>query len=45
LKESSVEKVIATYSHPAQIPKNNIALMNKLGKEKLQKLINRCFEQ
>ena len=44
LREASVEKAIATYSNPEQIPEHNIALMNKLGERKLQQLIKGCIE-
>ena len=43
LKEDSVEKAIANYPDPTQIPKNNIALMNQLGEQKLQQLVQNCL--
>jgi hypothetical protein len=43
LREDRVEKAIATYPNPEKIPANNIALMKKLGSEKLQQLINGCL--
>lgn len=38
LKESSIEIAIANYPDSDQIPQQNIALMNALGKKKLQQL-------
>lgn len=43
LKESSLEKVLSNYPNPEQIPLDNIALMNKLGTQKLQQLVKNCL--
>ena len=38
IREASLERVIADYPDVDQIPARNIALMNSLGKDKLQAL-------
>ena len=44
LREASVERSIAAYPDVEQIPVRNIALMNRLGLEKLQALLRDCSE-
>ena len=44
LREASVEQSIAAYPEAEQIPVRNIALMNSLGREKLQALLQDCSE-
>jgi uncharacterized protein len=44
LREASVERSIAAYPEVEQIPVRNIALMNNLGREKLQALLQDCSE-
>ncbi len=43
LREDSLEKAIADYGDVDQIPVNNVALMNELGKEKLSGILENCF--
>lgn len=45
LREDSLERAIADYPNVDDIPERNIALMNKLGVEKLKDLLSACFEQ
>jgi len=43
LREASLERAIANYPEVDQIPVHNIALMNRLGQNRLQALLNACF--
>ncbi len=43
LREASMEREIATYQDVAQIPKRNIELMRKMGKLKLQSILQNCY--
>ncbi len=44
LREESLERVIADYPDIDDIPERNIALMNKLGTDKLQALLQSCLD-
>ncbi len=44
LREESLERVIADYPDVDQIPTRNIELMNKLGQDKLQALVQACLD-
>lgn len=44
LREESLEQVIADYPDVNDIPERNIALMNKLGAEQLQQLLQSCSQ-
>lgn len=44
LREESLERVITDYPDVSQIPANNIELMNALGQDKLQALIQACLD-
>ena len=44
LREESVERSVAAYPEVEKIPVRNIALMNSLGREKLQALLQDCSE-
>ncbi|MCH9638726.1 MAG: DUF1415 domain-containing protein [Betaproteobacteria bacterium] len=44
LREESLKRVIADYPDVDQIPVHNIELMNRLGQDKLQALLQACFE-
>ena len=44
IREESLERVIADYPDVDQIPTRNIALMNNLGSEKLQALVQACLD-
>ena len=43
IREASLERVIADYPDVDQIPVQNIALMNRLGQDKLQTLLKSCY--
>jgi len=43
LREDSLERVIADTLDVAQIPVRNVALMNGLGRETLEKMLQACF--
>ena len=43
LREESLERVIADYPDTDQIPTHNIELMNRLGQDKLQAIIQACL--
>jgi hypothetical protein len=43
IREESLERAIAGYPDVDQVPERNIALMNRLGQEKLQALLQACF--
>ena len=44
LREESLERVITDYPDISQIPTRNIELMNSLGQDKLQALIQTCLD-
>ena len=44
LREQSLEKALASYPNPEQIPERNIALMNKMGTATLQQQLQACFK-
>ena len=44
IREESLERAIAGYKDVDQIPLRNSELMNTLGKEKLQQLLQACFD-
>jgi len=43
IREASLERVIADYPDVDGIPERNIALMNELGRDKLQALLQSCL--
>ena len=43
LREASLERAIASYADTEQIPLRNIALMKRLGAERLKQLWQACF--
>jgi hypothetical protein len=43
IREESLARVIADYPNVDQIPERNIELMNSLGQDKLEKLMQACF--
>ena len=45
LREDSLERAIANYPNPEQIPERNIALMETMGPDKLQAMLQACFDQ
>ena len=44
IREESLERAIAAYPDVDKIPLRNTELMNKLGEDKLQKLLQACFD-
>jgi hypothetical protein len=43
IREESLERVIANYPDSDQIPEHNIALLKSLGRDKMQALLQACF--
>ncbi|MDD5577771.1 MAG: DUF1415 domain-containing protein [Methylobacter sp.] len=43
IREASLERAIADYPDPDQIPERNIALLKSLGRNKMQALLQACF--
>lgn len=44
IREDSLERVIADYPDIDQIPAQNIALMNRMGRNRLQTLVQACLD-
>jgi len=45
IRESSIERAVATYPDPENIPARNIKLTRELGLEKLQALLAACYHE
>lgn len=45
IREASLEQAVAHHPNPGQIPEQNIKLLNSLGKDKMQTLLQACFDQ
>ncbi|MBV1932653.1 MAG: DUF1415 domain-containing protein [Porticoccaceae bacterium] len=45
LRETSLERAIASYPDAGKIPERNITLMKEMGAEKLKALLQTCFKQ
>ncbi len=43
LRETSIERAVATYPHPENIPQRNIELTRELGLAKMQSLLAACY--
>jgi len=43
IREESLERVIANYPDSGQIPEHNIELLKSLGRDKMQTLLQACF--
>lgn len=43
LRESSIERAVANYPHPENIPQRNIELTRELGLAKMQALLAACY--
>lgn len=43
LRETSIERAVAAYPHPENIPQRNIELTRKLGLAKMQALLAACY--
>lgn len=44
IREESLEKALANYPDPEKIPQRNIAYTRQLGKQKMQKMLDKCFQ-
>lgn len=44
IRESSLEKAIASYPDPDKIPERNIELLETMGREKMKALLQACFD-
>lgn len=45
IREESLERAIANYPDPENIPQRNIALMESMGEEKLKAMLLACFHK
>lgn len=45
IREESLERAIAKYPDPEQIPRRNIELVESLGRDKMQALLRACFDK
>ena len=45
IREASLEKAVANYPDPEDIPERNINLMNELGADKMKVLLEECFQK
>ena len=45
LREAGIERAVATYPHPENIPQRNIELTRKLGLAKMQALLAACYSE
>jgi hypothetical protein len=43
LRETSIERAVASYPHPENIPQRNIELARELGLAKMQVLLAACY--
>lgn len=43
IREESLERAVAHYPDPEQIPERNIVMMKQLGREKVQRLFQQCL--
>jgi len=44
LRETSIDRAVATYPHPENIPQRNIELTRELGLAKMQALLAKCYQ-
>lgn len=45
IREESLERAIANYPEPDRIPVRNISLLEKMGRDKMQTLLQACFDE
>lgn len=45
IREESLERAVADYPGPDQIPERNIELLKDLGRDKMQALLQACFDE
>ena len=45
IREESLERAIADYPDVGQVPARNIVLINRLGRDRLQALLQACFDE
>jgi len=43
IREKSLENALSSYPHPEKIPERNISLTRQLGREKLQAILQECY--
>ncbi len=43
LREDRITEALAHFQHPEQIPERNITLLRKLGRQKMEALLQACF--
>jgi hypothetical protein len=44
IREESIERAVAAYPHPENIPERNIELTRRLGQAKMQALLAACYQ-
>jgi hypothetical protein len=44
IREESLERAIDAYPDTSNIPERNVALMNDLGRDKIQALLRSCID-
>ena len=44
IREQSLERAIASYPHVEEIPQRNIELLESMGRDKIQALLQSCFD-
>jgi len=44
IREESLEKALDSYPHPEKIPERNITLTRQIGLEKLQAILQKCYQ-
>ncbi|MGJ0489911.1 DUF1415 domain-containing protein [Methylobacter sp.] len=44
IREESIERAVAAYPHPENIPERNIELTRRLGLAKMQALLSACYQ-
>ncbi|MFC1773259.1 DUF1415 domain-containing protein [Pseudomonadota bacterium] len=45
IREDSLERAIASYPDPDRIPERNIELLERLGRDKMQALLQACYDE
>ena len=45
IREDSLERAIASYPDPDRIPERNIELLESLGRDKMQALLQACYDE
>ncbi len=45
IREEELEKALAHFDHPEQVPQRNIQLLKSMGSEKMQSMLNSCLNK